>query len=112
MTRRAGPLFAQVARATGLDHIRTAYRARVMNAVCERCLGSVRRECLDHLCVLSARQLRHVLWEYVAYVNLARPHQGVAQRLPDAAAGPTASTGRVCATPVLGSLHQSYHRAA
>ncbi len=46
-----GPRFAQVVTATGIDHIRTAYRAPLMNAVCERFLGSVRRECLDHVCV-------------------------------------------------------------
>src|SRR5262249_42871868 len=60
-----GPLFAQVAKDTGIDHIRTAYRAPLMNAVVERFLGSVRRECLDHVFVLSERQLLRVLREYV-----------------------------------------------
>ncbi len=43
-----GPAFARVAAATGIEELRTAYRAPRQNATCERFLGSVRRECLDH----------------------------------------------------------------
>ncbi len=46
------------------------------NAACERFLGSVRRECLDHVLILGERHLRRVLREYVAYFNQDRPHQG------------------------------------
>jgi transposase InsO family protein len=107
-----GPLFAQVATATGIDHVRTAYRAPLMNAVCERFLGSARRECLDHVFALGERQLQRVLQDYVTYFNCARPHQGLQQRIPDGPARPTAVAGRICATPVLGGLHHSYYRAA
>ncbi len=107
-----GPVFAQVAAATGIDHIHTAYRAPLMNAVCERILGSARRECLDHVLVLGERHLRRVLREYVRYFNSARPHQRLQQRIPDPSAGPTAGTGLITATPVLGGLHYSYRRAA
>ena len=68
--------------------LRTAYRAPRQNAVCERFLGSVRRECLDHLLILGEAHLRRVLREYVAYFNTARPHQGLRQRIPDPAAAP------------------------
>jgi transposase InsO family protein len=107
-----GPLFAHVATATGIEHIRTAYRVPLMNAIVERFLGSVRRECLDHVFALSERQLLRVLRQYVAYFNSERPHQGLQQRIPDAPARSMANTGPVCATPVLGGLHHSYHRAA
>jgi transposase InsO family protein len=107
-----GPLFAQVARATGIDHIRTAYRAPLMNAVIERFFGSVRRECLDHVFALRERQVLRVHREYMAYFNFARPHQGVQQRVPAASAGPMAGTGLIYASPVLGGLHHSYRRAA
>lgn len=107
-----GPLVAEVVRATGIDHIRTAYRAPRMNAVIERFIGSVRRECLDHVFVLSERQLRRVLQEYVTYFNAARPHQGLAQRVPQPPTQPMVSAGRICATPVLGGLHHTYRRAA
>jgi transposase InsO family protein len=107
-----GPHFAQVARSTGIDHIRTAYRAPRMNAIIERFLGSVRRERLDHVLVLSEPQLLRVLREYVVYFNSVRPHQGLAQQIPEPPAEPTASPGHICATPVLGGLHHNYQRAA
>jgi putative transposase len=96
----------------GIDEVRTAYRAPKENAYCERLLGSVRRECLDHLLILSTAHLLRVLREYVRYYNTDRPHQGIDQRIPDPphAAGP--ATGAVYATPVLGGLHYVYARAA
>ncbi len=55
--------------------LRTPVRAPRANAVCERFLGSVRRECLDHVLILGERDLARMLREYVAYYNRARPHQ-------------------------------------
>ena len=94
---------------------RTAYRAPEENAVCERFLGSVRRECLDHVLVLGEVHLRRVLREYVAYFNTARPHQGLQQRIPDGTKVcllPPETRGRVRAVPVLGGLHHTYRRVA
>ena len=107
-----GPAFTALAAATGIDEVRTAYRPPRENAYCERLLGSVRRECLDHLLILSEAHLLRVLREYVRYYNTARPHQSIDQRIPDPphAAGP--ATGAVYATPILGGLHHAYARAA
>ena len=67
----------------GIRVLRTAVQAPLMNSVCERFLGSVRRECLDHLIILSEPQLQQVLAEYaLSYFNTVRPHQGIGQRLP------------------------------
>ncbi len=110
-----GPAFAGVAAATGLEELRTAYRAPRQNATCERFLGSVRRECLDHVLVLSEAQLRRILREYVAYFNTARPHQGLRQRVPaapEACAPRVMLAGRVRAVPILGGLHHAYEPAA
>jgi transposase InsO family protein len=107
-----GPLFVRVAQTTGIDHIRTAFRAPRMNAVIERFLGSVRRECLDHVLALSEQHLLRVLREYVTYFNSDRPHQGLQQRMPAAPAGLPAGVGRISASPILGGLHYSYRRAA
>ncbi len=79
-----GRLFARVAEATGLEELRTAYRVPKQNATCERFLGSMRRECLDHVLVLGEAHLRRVLREYVTYFNTARPHQGLQQHIPGA----------------------------
>ena len=77
--------------------MRTAVQAPLMNSVCERFLGSVRRECLDHLIILSEPQLQQVLAEYaLSYFNTARPHQGIGQRLPlpgDSRPGPSRQHG-------------------
>jgi putative transposase len=85
-----------------------------MNAVCERFLGSVRRECLDHAIILSERHLRHVLAEYaLSYFNAARPHQGIDQRLPVPTERSRARiAGSVDAIPVLSGLHHHYRAAA
>jgi putative transposase len=106
-----GPIFARVAQTTGIDLVRTAYRAPKENAICERFLGSVRRECLDHLLVLSETHLRRILLEYLAYFNRDRPHQGLHQQIPDPLED-ACPAGPVRATPVLGGLHHTYRRAA
>ena len=72
-----------MARASSTELLKTPYRAPKANAICERFLGSVRRECLDHILVFGDRQLHRVIKEYVEYFNRARPHQGIGQRIPE-----------------------------
>ncbi len=110
-----GQLFTAVAVGTGIEVLRTPIHAPRANAICERLLGSVRRECLDHILVVSDVHLHRVLAEYTRYFNRSRPHQGINQRLPgsEESPGPSGSaTGRVLAFPVLGCLHHDYRRAA
>ena len=112
--RKYGPTFARVAAGSRITVLRTPVRAPRANATCERFLGSVRRECLDHVLVLGEAHLRRVLREYVAYFNTARPHQGIGQAIPAVpeaapAAGPS---GPIVSIPVLGGLHHAYRRAA
>jgi len=110
------PDFDRLAAASGIEVIRTPVRAPRANAVCERFLGSVGRECADHVLVLGERHLRRVLAEYVAHFNEARPHQGLGQRVP--ASPPTACRRRtdtkqgVVGVPILGGLHHDYRWAA
>jgi transposase InsO family protein len=75
--------FDAVFQATGTRILRTAVQAPRMNATCERLVGTLRRELLDRVLILSEQHLRAVLTEYQAHYNTARPHQGIAQRLPD-----------------------------
>ena len=109
-----GACFDRLTAASGIRVLRTPVRAPRANATCERFLGSVRRECLDHLLVLGECHLARVLREYVAYFNGARPHQGIGQRLPHPAPAPRASErgSAVVARPILGGLHHDYRRAA
>jgi putative transposase len=107
-----GPACRALAAATGIEDVRTAYRAPKENACCERLLGSVRRECLDHLLILNETHLLRVLREYADFYNTDRPHQGLQQRIPDPPTTCNNPTGAVYAKPILGGLHHSYARAA
>ena len=108
-----GSAFDIVAEATGIEVLRTPYRAPRANAVVERYVGSVRRECLDHLLIFGERQLRRVIAAYVEYFNESRPHQGIDQHVP---CGPPTwaepTSGKIIAFPVLDGLHHEYRRAA
>jgi transposase InsO family protein len=110
-----GSHVAAVAAGTGIELLRTPIKAPRANAICERLLGSVRRECLDHILVVGEAHLWRILSEYVRYFNRSRPHQGIAQRIPAPETSPGAvgsTTGTVLAFPVLGGLHHDYRRVA
>jgi hypothetical protein len=112
---KLGPLFARVASTSSIKVLMTPFYAPRANAYCERFLGSVRRECLDHLLILHEQQLFRVLQGYVTYFNRARPHQGLQQQLPDPPASALlddAGDGPIVAVPILGSLHHEYRRVA
>jgi transposase InsO family protein len=113
--RKFGPNFARVAATSGIKILRTPYRTPRANAVCERFLGSVRRECLDHFLIFHEKQLHRLLKAYVVYFNQARPHQGLGQRIPDPLL-PIAplpnEASKVIDIPVLGGLHHDYRKTA
>ncbi|MEJ2208200.1 MAG: integrase core domain-containing protein [Anaerolineae bacterium] len=77
-----GSAFARVADGSGIEVLPTPYQAPKANAICERFLGSVRRECLDFFLILSEQHVRKIMKQYQAYFNHARPHQGINQRVP------------------------------
>jgi putative transposase len=106
-----GPSSTRVAKGTGIEVLRKPYRAPRANAICERFLGSLRRECLDHFLILGERHLRRLVKEYKTYFNHARPHQGITQRIPyqpERPEDPPAS-GKIVSRPVLGGLHHDYY---
>jgi transposase InsO family protein len=107
-----GVLFERVAAGIGIRVIRTPVQAPRANALCERFLGSVRRECLDHHLIFGERHLERLLAEYARYFNVERPHQGLAQKIPTGAGQPANTNDRVVETPVLGGLHHTYRRVA
>lgn len=104
----------RVANTSGIRVLRTPVRAPKANAVCERYLGSARRECLDNVLILNQHHLLRVLKEHVAHFNRGRPHQGIGQRVPDGSPAPPGegSNADVVAVPVLGGLHHEYQWAA
>ena len=88
------------------------------NAICERLVGTLRRELLDRMLILGERHLRAVLAEYRKHYNTARPSPGVAQRVPDGEPdAPRATvtgidTQQTRRKPVLGGLINEYTHAA
>ena len=86
-----------------IQAVRTAPRSPWQNAYVERVIGSIRRECLDHIIVVNAAGLLRVLTEYVTYYMQARTHLALGKDVP---------AGRIVATPQVGGLHHRYDRAA
>ncbi len=112
--RKFGAAFASVANASGIEILRTPYRAPRANAICERYLGSVRRECLDCLLILREAQLYRVIKSYVEFFNTARPHQGIDQQIPEQReiSGEEKREGKIVSFPVLNVLQHDYRRVA
>jgi putative transposase len=88
------------------------------NAICERLVGTLRRELLDRVLILGERHLCSVLAEYQAHYNTARPHQAIAQHIPDDEPGAPratvtgAGTQQIRRKPALDGLINEYARAA
>jgi putative transposase len=118
--RRAVPTasFDAVFQAAGTRILVGAIQAPRMNAICERLVGTLRREVLDRTLIHGEAHLRAVLTEYQTHYNTARPHQGIAQHVPDAdrdtprATVTDPGTARIHRRPVLGGLINEYTHAA
>jgi putative transposase len=102
--------FRQRARRIGIDAIATPIASPRANAIIERFIGTLRRECLDHLILLDEHHLRAVLSEFVQYYNRERPHRTLRLQTPVQVL--RSAEGPVQARPVLGGLHHVYERAA
>ena len=107
-----GEEFVRRVKAMGIREILTAPRAPWQNPFVERLIGSIRRECLDPMVVLSERHLRRLLRTYVGYYNTVRPHQALGQNSPRPRDIQPLTRGRIVAIPQVGGLHHLYQRAA
>ncbi len=112
--RKYGSQFSCVAASTGIKELKTPYRAPKANAFCERFMKSLKRECLDHMLVMSQKQMRRLVREYVSYYNDVRPHQGIHQRIPGRynKKGSPSQSGKIISEPILGGLHHDDTRIA
>ncbi len=97
-------------KALKIRQIRSAPRSPWQNPFVERVIGSIRRECTDHIIPFGQRHLLRTLREYVEYYNTSRPHQSLDRNSP--IPREVEAVGEVCATPVLSGLHHRYFRAA
>ena len=102
--------FRARAERVGIDAIATPVRSPRANAIVERVIGTLRRECLDHIIVLDEQHLRSVLAEFVRYYNRDRPHRTLGLQTPEPRT--RLATGPIRSRPVLNGLHHVYERAA
>ena len=103
-----GDVFIRRLRAMGIRDRPTAPRSPWQNGYCERLIGSIRRDCLDHVVVFGEGHLRHLLRSYANYYNQTRTHLSLNKDSPVSRAIET--VGRILPIPILGGLHHQYVR--
>ena len=107
-----GVVFTRRVHALGIREVKTAPRAPWQNPYVERLIGTLRRECLDHVVVLNGTHLRRVLRDYLLYYHSARTHLSLDKDAPEPRAVERSDLGRIVATPMVGGLHHRYSRLA
>ncbi len=107
-----GEFFRQRIRHMGIEEVVTAYRSPWQSPYVERIIGSIRRECLNHVIVLSERHLRSILRDYFDYYHHARAHLSLDRNSPIPREVELPKRGKVYSIPMVGGLHHRYRRAA
>ncbi|MGO9452272.1 MAG: integrase core domain-containing protein [Candidatus Binataceae bacterium] len=107
-----GAAFSKRVEAMGITEVVTAPRSPWQNPYVERVIGSIRRECLDHLVIFNERHLRRVLSSYENYYHRARTHLSLRKDCPDPRPIHPPTRGKVIANPQVGGLHHRYERLA
>ena len=98
--------------ALGLEEVLIAPRSPWQSPYVERLIGSVRRECLDHVIVLNQGHLHRVLESYFAYYHASRTHLGLDKDAPQGRRVQPPEEGKIVAFPEIGGLHHRYERRA
>ena len=96
----------------GIQEVVTAPRSPWQNPFCERVIGSIRRDCLDHVIVLNERHLRRILREYFSYYHTCRTHLSLNKDPPETRPIELPEMGNIVALPRVGGLHHRYARIA
>jgi transposase InsO family protein len=107
-----GPQFRHRMTAMGMEEILTAPHSPWQNPFAERVIGSIRRECLNHVLVLGERHLRRILTRYLAYYHQARTHLSLDKDAPDSRPIEPPERGTIIPIPEVGGLHHRDVRRA
>jgi transposase InsO family protein len=107
-----GSDFCNRVEAMGITEVVTAPRSPWQNPFVERVIGSIRRECLDHIVIFNQRHLRRVLSSYTDYYHRTRTHLSLDKDCPDSRPIMPRKIGKVVAIPKVGGLHHRYERLA
>ena len=105
-----GNMFNGIIKQFGIDPIVTSYRSPWQNGYVERVIGSIKRECLDHVIVLNESHLRNILTDYFSYYNKYRTHLGINKDSPGGRE--VQSNGTIYKILVVNGLHHVYFRQA
>jgi len=95
-----------------IEEVLTAPHSPWQNPFAERLIGSIRRECLNHVLVLGERHLRRILTRNFVYYHHARTHLALDKDAPDLRAIELPAAGKIVEVPELGGLHHRYLRRA
>jgi transposase InsO family protein len=104
-----GSVVTRRLRSMGIRDMPTAPASPWQNGFAERLIGSIRRECVDHIIVLGEMHLRQILQSYARYYNDIRTHRSLNKDAP--VSRPDQRTGIIVSYPILGGLHHHYARA-
>jgi len=104
--------FRRILKDAGVKVVTTAFQAPNMNAIAERFVQSIKRECLERLILFGPGHLQRALKEFMAHYRIDRPHQGLGNRVLTASASEPAKDGEVVVDERLGGLLRSYRRSA
>jgi len=96
----------------GIEQVRITARSPWQNCYVERAIGSIRRECLNHMIVLSEQHLRRILKSYFRYYHESRTHLSLSKDAPESRAIQANESERIVQIPQLGGLHHRYERRA
>jgi transposase InsO family protein len=107
-----GARFRNRAKSLGIEEVITAPRSPWQNPYVERLIGSIRRECLNHVIIFNERHLRQQLESYGTYYHEVRTHLSLDKQSPVPRSVEPPGQGKVVAIPHVGGLHHEYRRAA
>ena len=107
-----GEAFHRCVENLGIEEVKIAPRSPWQNPFCERVIGSIRRECLDHCIVLGERHLRRILTSYFSYYHLSRTHLSLDRNAPEPREVELPAKGKIISIPQVGGLHHRYSRCA
>jgi putative transposase len=107
-----GKEFREQLRDMGVREVLSTLRSPWQRAYGERVIGSIRRECLDHVIVLHESSLRRIHASYLDYYHRSRTHLSLGKDSPEPRSVQPAQVGKVVALPQVGGVHDRYERRA
>jgi len=96
----------------GINEVLISPQSPWQNPYAERIIGSIRRECLDHLIIWNEKHLLEILGQYCEYYHQARAHQSLDENAPVPREVELPARGKVVSVPMVGGLHHRYRRVA